>query len=109
MIFFLLKNLIHVIAFSFWVVLRSGVPVSGGVSFGRILTIGFRMPSPISLSEVVNFQCQLLIHILKPILLMRFLKQNQMQFLIYAGHNEYYGALGVGSIENGGNVRGLKN
>ncbi len=36
------------------------------------------------------------------------LAQKPDLILIYAGHNEYYGSLGIGSVENGGNVRWLK-
>jgi tetratricopeptide (TPR) repeat protein len=36
------------------------------------------------------------------------LKQKPDLIMIYTGHNEYYGAMGVSSVEGGGNVRWLK-
>mgnify|MGYP000915160728 CR=1 FL=1 len=37
------------------------------------------------------------------------IEQNPDMILIYAGHNEYYGALGAGSLESLGNSRWLVN
>ena len=85
-----------------------GFPYQSGVSFGRILNYRLQDAFPNKLIEVVNLSMSATNSYTQADFIDEVLKYKPDAILIYAGHNEYYGALGVGSIENGGNVPWLK-
>jgi len=85
-----------------------GFPYQSGVSFGRILNYRLQDAFPDKLIEVVNLAMVATNSYTQADFIDEVLKKKPDAILIYAGHNEYYGALGVGSVENGGNVRWMK-
>jgi len=85
-----------------------GFPYQSGISFGRILNYRLQDAFPHRLIEVVNLAMVATNSYTQADFIDEVLAQQPDAILIYSGHNEYYGALGVGSVENGGNVRWLK-
>lgn len=85
-----------------------GFPYSANASFSRILRKRLQDLFPEKKIEVINLG----ITAINTYTLLDFtdeiIEQKPDLILIYAGHNEYYGALGVSSMENGGNKRWLK-
>lgn len=85
-----------------------GFPYQSGVSFGRVLNYRLQDAFPNKLIEVVNLAMVATNSYTQADFINEILKKKPDAILIYGGHNEYYGALGVGSVENGGNVRWMK-
>jgi tetratricopeptide (TPR) repeat protein len=85
-----------------------GFPYQSGVSLGRILNYRLQDAFPNKLIEVVNLAMVATNSYTQADFIDEILLKEPDAILIYAGHNEYYGALGVGSVENGGNVRWIK-
>ncbi len=85
-----------------------GFPYQSGVSFGRILNYRLQDAFPDKLIEVINLAMVATNSYTQADFIDEVLENKPDLILIYAGHNEYYGALGVGSVENGGNVRWIK-
>lgn len=85
-----------------------GYPYKMGTTFSRILNYRLQDAFPHKRIEVINtgltaINSYTLIDFIDEIL-----AQKPDLILIYSGHNEYYGMLGIGSVENGGNARFLK-
>lgn len=85
-----------------------GFPYSNGIMFTRILNYRLQDVFPNKKIEVVNMAMTAVNSFTQADFIDEILKQKPDALLIYAGHNEFYGALGVGSIENGGNARWMK-
>lgn len=85
-----------------------GFPYQSGVSFGRILNYRLQDAFPHRLIEVVNLAMVATNSFTQANFMDEVLSHQPNAILIYSGHNEYYGALGVGSVENGGNFRWIK-
>ncbi len=85
-----------------------GFPYEIGISFSRILNSRLQDAFPHKRIEIVNTAMTAVNSYTLLDLTNEILKQKPDAIIIYAGHNEYYGALGVGSVENGGNLRWLK-
>lgn len=85
-----------------------GFPYHYGTTFSRILYYRLQDAFPHKRIEVVNLGMSAISSYALIDFTDEILKQKPDLIIIYAGHNEYYGALGVGSVENGGNVRWLK-
>ncbi len=85
-----------------------GFPFEIGNSFSRILTSQLQDAFPHKKIEIINTAMAAVNSYTLLDLTDEILAQKPDAIVIYAGHNEYYGALGVGSVENGGNFRWLK-
>lgn len=85
-----------------------GFPYQSGVSFGRILNYRLQDAFPHRLIEVVNLAMVATNSYTQANFMNEVLSHQPNAILIYSGHNEFYGALGVGSVENGGNFRWIK-
>jgi len=85
-----------------------GFPYQTNIMFSRILYYRLQDEFPHKRIEIVNVSMSAVNSYTIADLLNEIIKQKPDAILIYTGHNEYYGALGVGSVENGGNVRWLK-
>ncbi len=85
-----------------------GFPYHFGTTFSRILNYRLQDAFPHKLIEVINTGMSAVNSFALVDIMDEILKQKPDLILVYAGHNEYYGALGVGSVENGGNIRWLK-
>jgi tetratricopeptide (TPR) repeat protein len=85
-----------------------GFPYHSGTTFSRILNYRLQDAFPHKRIEVVNTGMSAVNSFTLVDLTDEIIKQKPDLIIIYTGHNEYYGALGVGSVENGGNVRWLK-
>jgi tetratricopeptide (TPR) repeat protein len=85
-----------------------GFPYQSGTMFSRILNYRLQDAFPHKLIEVVNISMSAVNSFTVLDVIDEVLQQQPDAVLIYTGHNEYYGAMGVGSVENGGNQRWLK-
>jgi tetratricopeptide (TPR) repeat protein len=87
----------------------AGYPFSPNGSFTRYLQDRLQLVYPDSKIEVVNCSMTAINSYSLRDFLPGILEQKPDLILIYAGHNEYYGALGVGSLESFGTSRALVN
>ena len=86
-----------------------GFPYQSGTMFSRILYYRLQDAFPEKRIEVVNLSISAINSYAVRDMMSDVLNQKPDAILIYTGHNEYYGALGVGSVENGGNFMLLSN
>jgi len=87
----------------------AGFPYAPGGSFSRYLQQRLDIVYPASKIEVVNLGMTAVNSYSIRDLFPGVLQQQPDLIIIYAGHNEYYGAFGVGSMESLGTSRGLVN
>jgi tetratricopeptide (TPR) repeat protein len=85
-----------------------GFPYNMGTTFSRILNYRLQDAFPNKKIEVVNTSMASVNSFTQADFINEIIAQKPDAILIYTGHNEFYGALGVGSVENGGNLRWLK-
>lgn len=85
-----------------------GFPYAMNVSFSRILYYRLRDIFPDKNIEVVNMAMTAINSYALNSYIDEILKQKPDAILIYAGHNEYYGAMGAASVDNGGKATWLK-
>jgi lysophospholipase L1-like esterase len=86
-----------------------GFPFSPNGTFSRYIRDRLELLYPDNYIEVVNIAITATNSYTIRDLLPEVLEQQPDLILIYAGHNEYYGAFGVGSNENTGNSRSIVN
>jgi len=86
-----------------------GFPFSPNGTFSRYIRDRLELKYPDKYIEVINLGITATNSYTIRDLIPGVLEQNPDLILIYAGHNEYYGAFGVGSTENIGNSRELVN
>ncbi|MFO7447387.1 MAG: tetratricopeptide repeat protein [Ignavibacteriaceae bacterium] len=84
-----------------------GYPFNPMGSFSRYIRKRLELAYPGTAIEVVNISMTAVNSYTLLDLLPGVLEQKPDLILIYAGHNEYYGALGVGSVESYGSSRTL--
>ncbi|UCH65796.1 MAG: tetratricopeptide repeat protein [Ignavibacterium sp.] len=87
----------------------AGYPFSPLGSFSRYVRDRLKLSYPLSKIEVVNISMTAVNSYTVRDLFPGVLEQKPDLILIYAGHNEYYGALGVGSMESLGTSRKMVN
>jgi len=87
----------------------AGYPFSPLGSFSRYVRDRLTLLYPLSKIEVVNISMTAVNSYTVLDLFPGVLEQKPDLILIYAGHNEYYGALGVGSMESLGTSRKMVN
>lgn len=87
----------------------AGFPFYHGGAFSRMLAQRLQQTFPDRTIEVVNTAMDAVNSYALLDLADEIIAQQPDAVLIYAGHNEYYGALGVGSTESLGRFRGLVN
>lgn len=87
----------------------AGYPYMPLGSFSRYIRRRLELTYPKLNIEVVNISLTAVNSFTIRDLIPDVLKQSPDLILIYAGHNEYYGALGIGSMESLGNSRSLVN
>lgn len=87
----------------------AGFPFSNNASFPNILERGLSNAFPNKRIEVINVAFAAINSYTLLDLSDEVFKQSPDAILIYTGHNEYYGALGVGSVQSLGNMRWLIN
>ena len=85
-----------------------GFPYQPGIMFSRILQFRLQDAFPHKRIEVVNTAMAAITSYALLDQADEIIRQHPDAILIYAGHNEYYGALGIASVEFGGNIRQLK-
>lgn len=85
-----------------------GFPYTMGIAFSRILNYRLQYAFPDKKIEVVNTAMAAVNSYTQLDFVDEILAMKPDAILIYTGHNEYYGALGVASVENGGNRRWIK-
>ena len=85
----------------------AGFPFSPNGTFSRYISDRLELVYPEVPIEVVNVAITATNSYTIRDLFPDIVEQKPDLILIYAGHNEYYGALGVGSTENIGNSRGF--
>lgn len=85
----------------------AGFPYSPNGTFSRYIRDRLELLYPDIPIEVINTAITATNSYTIRDLLPGIVEQNPDLILIYAGHNEYYGALGVGSMENIGDSRGF--
>ena len=85
----------------------AGFPFSPNGTFSRYIRDRLELLYPDSRIEVINIAITATNSYSIRDLLPEVIEQEPNLILIYAGHNEYYGALGVGSAENIGNSTDL--
>jgi tetratricopeptide (TPR) repeat protein len=85
-----------------------GFPYQAGTAFPRILYYQLQDAFPNRRIEVVNLSASAINSYSYIDMLGEVLRKKADAILVYGGHNEYYGALGVGSVEMGGNIRWIK-
>ncbi len=87
----------------------AGFPYEPNGSFSRYLKDRLSLAYPDSRIEVINCSMTAISSYTLRNLIPGILEEKPDLILIYAGHNEYYGALGAGSVESLGNFRPLVN
>jgi tetratricopeptide (TPR) repeat protein len=87
----------------------AGYPFIPIGSFSRYLQQRLQMEYPDSRIEVINSSMTAINSYTLRDLFPAILDQKPDLIIIYAGHNEYYGALGVGSLESFGSSRNIVN
>ncbi len=85
-----------------------GFPYQEGTAFPRILYYRLQDAYPDKRIEVINLSASAINSYTFIDMADEVFKNKPDAILVYGGHNEYYGAMGVGSVENGGNARWLK-
>jgi tetratricopeptide (TPR) repeat protein len=85
-----------------------GFPYDANISFSRILQYRLQDVFPEKRIEMINTGLTAVNSYTLLDFIDEILQQEPDAILIYAGHNEFYGALGVASVESGGNYRWLK-
>ncbi|NOG44586.1 MAG: tetratricopeptide repeat protein [Calditrichaeota bacterium] len=83
----------------------AGFPYGNNMMFSRILEKDLQKRLTDKKVEVINLAMSAINSITLLDFMDEILEHDPDQILIYAGHNEYYGALGVGSNESIGNKR----
>ncbi|RPI07132.1 MAG: hypothetical protein EHM64_00465 [Ignavibacteriae bacterium] len=83
----------------------AGFPYGNNVTFSRILNRRLSDAFPDKYIEVVNTALTAINTYTELDFMDEILAQQPDAILIYTGHNEYYGALGVGSMESAGKYR----
>jgi tetratricopeptide (TPR) repeat protein/lysophospholipase L1-like esterase len=86
----------------------AGFPYNQGNTFSRILEKRLQDSYPGTYIEVVNISITAINSYTLYDVVNQILKKQPDAFLIYAGHNEFYGALGIASIEGFSQSRILK-
>lgn len=84
-----------------------GFPYSNNLMFSRILHCRLQEAYPEKNVEVINTAITAVNSYTLQDYAKQIVKYEPDAVLIYAGHNEFYGALGVGSLENSGSKPGL--
>ncbi len=87
----------------------AGFPYSPNGAFSRYLRIRLELLNPEKKIEVVNIAMSAINSYAIRDMLPGVLEKQPDLIIIYAGHNEYYGALGVGSVETLGETRFIVN
>jgi tetratricopeptide (TPR) repeat protein len=87
----------------------AGFPYGNNAAFPNILERGLSNAFPQKRIEVINVAFAAINSYTLLDLVDEVIKQSPDALLIYTGHNEYYGALGVGSVQSLGNMRWLVN
>lgn len=87
----------------------AGFPYSNNASFPNILQRGLSNSFPDKNIEVISVAMAAVNSYTLLDLVDEIIEESPDALLIYTGHNEYYGALGVGSIQSIGNSRWLIN
>ncbi len=87
----------------------AGYPFSPNGSFAKYIRKRLELVYPNKPIEVINCAMTAINSYALLDILPGILEQKPDIILLYAGHNEYYGALGAGSLETLGNSRGLVN
>lgn len=87
----------------------AGYPFTPTGSFSRYVQERLRMVYPESNIEVINCSMTAINSFALRDMMPGILHEKPDLILIYAGHNEYYGALGAGSLESFGTSRSLVN
>jgi len=85
-----------------------GFPYQAGTTFPKILYYRLQDAFPDKRIEVINLAASAINSYSYIDMLGEVLQHEPDLILLYGGHNEYYGAFGVGSVEGGGNVRWVK-
>jgi len=85
-----------------------GFPYQAGTAFPRILYYRLQDAFPHKRIEVINLSASAINSFSYIDMIDEVLKSKPDAILVYGGHNEYYGALGVGAVEDGGNARWIK-
>jgi len=85
----------------------AGFPYSANGSFPNILWRALSETFPDKYIEVINLSLSAINSYTLLDFVDEIVKQSPDLILIYTGHNEYYGALGVGSSQSLGPIRGL--
>lgn len=81
----------------------AGFPFSPGGAFSRYVRDRLEIQFPENRIEVINLGITAVNTYTIKDLVPEIIEQNPDLIIIYTGHNEYYGALGVGSLESIGN------
>jgi tetratricopeptide (TPR) repeat protein len=85
-----------------------GFPYQAGTSFPRILYYRLQEAYPDLRIEVVNLSASAINSYTYIDQIDEILDHDPDLILLYGGHNEYYGVMGVGSVDKGGNARWMK-
>lgn len=85
----------------------AGFPYGNNLTFTRILNRRLSDTFPDQRIEVINTAFTAINSYTLLDFMDEILKQHPDALLIYTGHNEYYGALGVGSMESSGKIYGV--
>ncbi len=87
----------------------AGYPYLSSASFSKFIRKKLEILYPEKIIEVSNFSMSAINSYTVRDLMPELLKKEPDLILIYLGHNEYYGALGVGSLESLGSSRFIVN
>jgi len=87
----------------------AGYPYLSSASFSKFIRKKLEILYPQKVIEVANFSMSAINSYTIRDLMPELLKKQPDMILIYLGHNEYYGALGVGSLESLGSSRFVVN
>ena len=85
----------------------AGFPYGNNLSFPKILENKIKLSNPDKDVEVINVAMSAINSYSLLDMVDEVLDESPDGILVYAGHNEFYGALGVGSVQSLGNWRGL--
>lgn len=87
----------------------AGYPFTPNGSFARYIKMRLELMYPTKNVEVINCAMAAISSYSLLDMMPGILEQKPDLILVYAGHNEYYGALGAGSLESLGNSRWIVN
>ncbi len=87
----------------------AGYPYLSSASFSKFIRKKLEILYPDNKIEVANFSMSAINSYTVRDLMPELIKKDPDLILIYLGHNEYYGALGVGSLESFGSSRFIVN